>query len=139
MIEPLVAMLCDFANARDGLINIIGGGITTVRRTVYPDHLNAAYVALLQGTLTDFVGAPPIAVIFLDKNGSAMFRTELDPKQGEPPASDPEGAIYTAPILLDAHRVVLPEAGQYSIQLWVGDSLTNTARFLAVVDPSVGQ
>lgn len=105
------AFLCDFASVRDGLLSIIGGGITRLWRSGYPAPLHLC-VALVVQLEPDELGRPhEFAVTLIDADGNSVV--EALGGLNIVTADREDGENVSAPLALDLRNVLLPKDGSY--------------------------
>lgn len=114
MIELQAAMLCDAASIREGLLHVLGAGITFVIRPNYPAPLNASIGLLF--------GARDLPEAGEDHAFSVTLRREDgEAEPGEIKANvkfqrPPDGSrLQSLPVALDLHGTGLSAPGAYEI------------------------
>lgn len=116
-----VALLCDAANTRDGLLYILGGGVTRIRRPAYPAPMGLDLALRISGHQSESGTRHTLNVIVQDIDGrrhadvNATFATQSgsDMRPGED---------ITVPLPLDLRAVALPAAGEYSVEILIDDN-----------------
>lgn len=128
-----VALLCDAATVREGLLFILGGGVTRIGRDTYPSPLGvqvAIKVDIDADELKD--DEHSLVLILRDAAGTDIggarggFKTTADHEaiaRGEPVSMCAGVAIQS---------LVVPEPGRYTIDVSVNDEVMATLRFVAM-------
>jgi hypothetical protein len=110
------SLLCQGANiTADGLLNLVGGGITQVTATAFPISLVNIFLALsFTADGHDLRGDHTLIFTFSKRpnaqqasQGRATFSAETPPEPG----------LATAPLVLPLAGVVLPDSGEYDIPI----------------------
>lgn len=121
---PILA-LCDAAHVREGLLGVLGAGITEIRRDgAYPAPLSAQ-VAL------------QVHVVDVAENTDFKFALKFEHEDGQPTGIDdliiettvhePTG-LLSMPLVVDARDMPVPRAGQYRVALvYEGRELSSIA------------
>jgi hypothetical protein len=101
------------ANATsDGLLNVLGGGVTRLGTPTFPIPLFNLYFALSLLSYTEtFQGSHTLIVSFTDADNKEVSRATANFSAIAPP----ERALITASLVLPLSGVVLPAAGPYDI------------------------
>lgn len=113
------SLLCNGANTTgDGLLNIVGGGITILTTTDFPFALVNLVLALSLTASTDelFTGDHTLTFSFLKRpNAQQASHGTVEFSAATPP--EPSQPIATAPLVIPLNQVVIPEPGEYDIPI----------------------
>lgn len=110
------SLLCNGANVTaDGLLNLVGGGITQVTAPVFPIPLVNLFLALsFTADGPELQGDHTLIFAFAKRpdgqeasRGTVGFSADAPPEPGQ----------ATAPLVLPLAGVVLPESGEYDIPI----------------------
>ena len=117
--RALIATLCDFAQIREGLLNIVSAGVTRVTTPVYPGHLGCMVAVMLE--VADRI---PHEV-----------RARLESEDGKPIGevkaafqlsttdADPGEKVYL-PLVFDLREAQIPAPGRYQMVIETESSET---------------
>lgn len=114
------ALLCDAATVREGLLHILGGGVTRAGRNQYPAPvgLTLALRILIHPTEADEKHKMEVKLQDADGKALAGFDIEFHPKRDE--AKLDPGEHLSMPIPLNfPPQVQLPQPGQYSFEVLI--------------------
>lgn len=143
LIECRMFVLCDGASIREGLLGVLGGGISQIMRPEYPAELGVTIALMVE--LTDFFEPAPeltLRIDFLKADGTDVGITpfELDMTNGTGIPATGDG-VYNVPFVLNAEAVPIPAVGSYKFVLSANGSAVSALRLnatdgLASVDAS---
>lgn len=132
-----ILTLCDAASIREGLLHVLGAGITSMQRAEFPASLGCVLALQLELVLEgQGMHAVNIEMAFTGPDGEdrgiPSFVTALQ-IDGTGVASDLSSipGIATMPLVLNTADLMLPEAGLYRIELVVNGRFVNAIRFIA--------
>lgn len=146
VISSQVFVLCDAANVRDGLLNILGAGISSISRHEFPaqlDCLVAIQFEISGGSMDDEI---VLRVVVSGGDGEQVdvpeFETTLNQTPIEQRTPKPTPALnnpsFTVPFILNASALTVPAPGSYQMALFVNDQQLSSLRFHASVLESAG-
>ena len=127
----VTALLCDKAHARDGLLYVIGGGITRVWRAEYPAPAGVELALMIELHRTEAKRPHQIDIELVGEDGAVLF--ELG------------GAFQTAadhlkawdtqlvPFVVNLAGVPLTDVGPYNLEISIDGNHQSTIRFTAEV------
>lgn len=123
------ALLCDAASVRQGLLFVLGGGITRLWRTEYPAELGASLAMMLEMHQMELSRPHEIDVLVQGEDGAELARAkggfQLDGGDFE------VGEPALVPFVLDLHRVGLPSLGTYTVEIAVDGQHQHSLRVSA--------
>ncbi|MFK4760284.1 DUF6941 family protein [Microbacterium sp. ZW T5_45] len=127
-------ILCDAATVREGLINVIGGGLTYIRRPSYP----APLVCDIALTISHRGSADIGLKVVLRKDGEPQPLSEFE-LEGVAEASPemPRNAYTSTSFAIDARALAIPGPGDYTFTATVKGGKGMTVSFGAQEDPSL--
>lgn len=130
------ALLCDAATVREGLVHILGGGITRLNRTEYPSPMMTALaIAVVLSPLE--AGHPhEVLAVVQTEDGEAIVQAQGQLHPGDPSPLLEPGESVAIQLAIPLHQVVLPSAGGYSIEISVDDVHQLSLPFRAVHLPA---
>lgn len=133
MISTKAAILCDAASIREGLLHVLGGGITVLGRESYPAPLSASLALLFELTEVRSEGEihdVHIRAHRIGDDGRSLF--ELHTRLQIEPGSTSD-MIQSVPLLFNLTNAGLPEPGSYEIEVSVDNVTSTSVRFNAAL------
>ncbi|HCB05154.1 MAG TPA: hypothetical protein PLZ93_00465 [Nocardioides sp.] len=117
--------LCDAATVRDGLLHVLGGGVTRTFSPEYPAPLGVVFASILEfEQATDPPGAYQVVVRVLSEDGKEQFLAasgEIRIDYVETPDSSLPGLV---PFVVGLSNTELPRPGHYRVLVLVnGDEV----------------
>jgi hypothetical protein len=125
------ALLCDSVTIREGLLHILGGGITRANRDNFPAPLNLALALRIMVHPTEAEHTHELAVLLLGQDGERIAELGIQFGINDPAALEPAEEA-SLPLALSLHTVPLPREGPYSFQLLIDGIHQGTVPFRAV-------
>lgn len=126
------ALLCDAATVREGLIHILGGGITRIHRPAYPAPLGVAVALLLTLQRSEVTERHRLRLNIVNEDGKQV--AQLDGEFGIEPGPDVRpGEQVAMPLILNLGGIAIPKAGSYSMDLLVDSQLARSLPFYAEI------
>ena len=110
-----VATLCDFAQVREGLLFVSGGGITRANRSAFPADLGLMLALSVEVSEAELSEPLEIRVRVENEDGEQIAQV-VGVVQGSIAGLDP-GELTELPMPLDLRGVGLPEEGRYMIRV----------------------
>ena len=113
------ALLCDFAEVREGLLFLVGGPITRLWRPEFPAPMNVCVALVLEGTEGELAGiSHDLQVSVVDADG----RSHAEARAGIQAAPEgfgdlAPGEIVPIPVAVPLLGVPLPEPGSYDVHI----------------------
>jgi hypothetical protein len=111
--------VCDAATVREGLLHVLGAGISEIGRPSEPFELGAVLVAVVQLDQDEIRKAADIQVqIQITNDASSEIVLEVG---GTFSAGDRQrvGRVEYVPIVVDASMAMLPHYGEYTVRFVV--------------------
>ncbi|MDH3225766.1 MAG: hypothetical protein OEM67_01585 [Thermoleophilia bacterium] len=128
------ALLCDAVSIREGLLHILGGGITRIWVEQFPAAINAT-LALRVLIGSDEAESPQgINLLVQGPDGEELGSFNLDFGVNAPEGADAAGEV-PIPLAIPMQQVQLPAPGSYSIEVKVGDTIARSVRLEAAHRP----
>lgn len=132
-----ILTLCDAASIRDGLLHVLGAGLSYLQRTEFPASLACVLAVQLELVVEGKdMHALNIEMAFTGPNGEDRGIPRFATVQQVDGTNIPQdvsstGAIVTMPFVLNTTDLMLPEAGPYRIELVVNGLHVSAIRFTA--------
>ncbi len=124
------ALLCDAATAREGLLNVLGGGVTRVNAPMYPFQYQGALAVVFTAHPTEATREHEFQVILQTEDGQHLV--ELGGRmQAEPSPDIQPGEEMVIPLVLN-FNVALPQPGRYSFEALIDGIHQVTVPFRAL-------
>jgi len=128
--ELTTALLCDHVQVREGLLFIVAGGITRLRRPSYPAALGAGLAVVIELEQLEAESPHQFALVIVGEDGEEVGRVEAEIQVG-----DREGAYagenVQVPLGVDMSGASLPKAGAYELHVYVDNHHQRTVQFWA--------
>lgn len=122
--------LCDGATSREGLLNILGAGITEIQLNgEFPGAIGATLAALV--TFSGSHPEPPklsLSISTYDDKPIGVETFELGPGDETLPALE-AGPVYTIPLIINVGDMELPSAGRYKFTLSDSEGTSSVLEF----------
>lgn len=126
------ALLCDAATVREGLLHILGGGITRLHRAEYPAPMQVTLVAQVVLTPVEITTAHDVTAVIQTEDGEVVVQANGHLEAGAPnPLLEP-GESVILPLVINLTNVVVPVSGGYSIEIAVDGAHQTSLTFRAV-------
>lgn len=137
--EITIAALCDGANVRENLLNMVGVGLNRVHMPVYPSPLQVTFALRLEMEIAESQSGHALLVEIVDvENDSVLghFNGTVAPVPvGNVLETDlPVQAVAT----LSLASIQIPKPGRYDLTINVDDSLLKRVKFAVRPDPVPG-
>jgi hypothetical protein len=124
------ALLCDFASVREGLLFVIGGGVSRLFRPTYPGSLGVSIAFIVDLDPGD-IGVPhQISVRIRDEDGREVGRVLGAFNVPEAPDREP-GETLHVPLAIDLRPIPLPATGAYTAAIDVDGDERKSLSFVA--------
>jgi hypothetical protein len=131
------AFLCDGANVREGLLNILSAGITRVHRQTFPAPLGVQLA--IMATLMQVEARAPHALRLVVQGEDGETAIQLDGQFGfgEMPKGLQPGEPIAVPMVIDLRNARIPKAGIYSLEIVVDNQHMKSLPFVVSDKPIV--
>ncbi len=123
--------LCDAATVREGLLHILGAGITRINRPVYPAPLGAAVAMMLLLGPTESDRDHTLDVSVQSSDGAELAKIEGGFRGDRPPDVESDETV-AVPVVLGLHNVEVPGPGSYRIEIVIDGQRMSALAFVAV-------
>lgn len=123
-------LLCDAASVRDGLLFVLGAGVTRVWRESYPAPLGLQLAMLVTLQPSESHDEHRLRIILQDQDGKPVAKMDggFGAKAG--PDSRP-GEALAFPIVVGLEGLPIPSHGVYSIEVLIDHQLARSLVFQA--------
>ena len=132
--EIACALLCDAATVREGLLHVLGGGVTRVNSPQFPAPMNTALALEISVHPTEGGNDHQLQILVQTEDGSriaelgAAFNVSADPSGDTQP-----GEQFNVPLVVPLQMVGLPVAGGYSVEILIDGTHRRSIAFWAVL------
>ena len=121
------SLLCDYATVREGLLHVLGGGVTQVRREEVPTDGLDLSIALMfaYADFADFTSAHEFSVTIVDTSSGKSVAV-AKAKIVNVPMQEEMAPLPSVPAVLSLRALSLPSYSVYSVQISIdgGDVAT---------------
>ena len=111
------AVLCDFASVREGLLMIIGGGVTNLWRDELPAPMGCSVALLLALHPMEFGRPHEIEVLVQDEDGRQIAHVQGGFTAGTDDVTP--GDHLNVPLALDLRNVVIDNYGRFAVNIGI--------------------
>lgn len=128
--QVTTGILCDFASIREGLLFVVGGGVTRLRRPTFPAVIGCDVALVLELHPMELTRPHEIELLIQGEDGERVasimggFQAGGDPEPGE---------NLLVPVVFDLRNAAVPKPGWYSIEVSVDGNHQRTLRFRALM------
>lgn len=128
------ALLCDAATVREGLLHVLGGGITVLGRTAFPARMRVD-LGLIITAPSEYAAATHRVVITIARTGpdgdeSIALEGQLAAVELDPESDDP----WAMAAVVNLHEIPLAGPGRYRLTISVDDEDTDVELFFRAVE-----
>ena len=109
------AAICDFAQARDGLLTVVSAGINRLWRPQYPAPMGVMLALIVEVSEGEAKVPREIRLRVEDGDGAPLAEASAGFQIEPPPAQLDPGELMMVPFAVDFRTVQLPAAGRYQI------------------------
>jgi hypothetical protein len=128
------ALLCEAATVRDGLLFILGGGITVTGRPEFPSPLQMTLAVRVVMHREEISGQHELEIVLNDEDGASVVRVKVGFGLLDPEVV-PVGEEVAMPIPWNfPGRPLIPHAGRYSFELLIDGIHLKSVPFTAALD-----
>ena len=128
--EITTALLCDHAQVRDGLLFVLSGGITRVRRPSFPAPLGLGLACMLELDVIEAEHTHQFELVVIGEDGDEVGRVSADIQIGDRKGAY-AGENIQVPLAVDLQGAQLPRPGAYELRVYVDGQHRRTAQFWA--------
>jgi hypothetical protein len=133
-VEIRSALLCDFATVREGLLHVLGGGITRMWRPVLPAPLGVS-LALLIDLQPEEIGLLHHArLVVSSSDGESVAEADATLQPVPDPRLEP-GEHLSTPVVIPLHNVLVPQHGRYDLVLTIDNDAAPVTLQVWVLHP----
>lgn len=126
------ALLCDAVSVREGLLHILGGGVTRAGRTEFPGPLGLCLALRVLIHPTEAEKPHQLQVKLLNADGQPVAGVDVEFGLEDTGALEPgEHASLPIPLVFPP-EVQLPEPGTYSFELLIDGIHQVSVPFIAI-------
>lgn len=127
------ALLCDFAQVREGLLFVSSGGVTRVMRPEYPAPLGVVLALVVDLDPDEHDQQHRVRVRVIDSHDEVFWDGTAELGVGQVDAET--GEHLALPLVVDLRPVALPADGLYRIEADANGVLRQVLRLRAILVP----
>lgn len=125
------AMLCDAATVREGLLHVLGGGVTRLGRGEFPARMDVELALMVRQHPTEFDGRHMMRVVVQSADGDEVAGAELTWGPVQVLDGEVHGEAWQ-PVVVPLRLVQLPGPGDYSVEVLIDGIHQVSLPFVAV-------
>jgi len=125
------ALLCDAATVREGLLHILGGGITRAGRPGFPGPLGLTLALRILVHPTEADRSHQLVVRLQGEDGQEVARVDITFGVADPGALEPGEQISVPVPIPMPPQVALPTPGRYSFEVLIDGIHQTSVPFIA--------
>jgi hypothetical protein len=128
------ALLCDAANVREGLVNVLSAGITNIKRVSYPGPLGVTLFCMVEIPADEVGRSGKVSVEVRmtdqpDREAVASIAGSWETARG---SSEPDEKVPgNFPVVVNLSQVMIPEPGYYYVKFELDDGEARVLSFRA--------
>ncbi len=126
------ALLCDAATVREGLLHVLGAGITRLHRAEYPAPMQVTLAAQIVLTPVEVEFPHHMTATIQTEDGEVVIQATGHLEAGPPNPMLEPGESVILPIVMNFSNVMLNRPGGYSIELEVDTVHQSSVTFRAI-------
>jgi hypothetical protein len=130
-VKITTGILCDFASVREGLLFVVGGGITRVRRSQYPAAFGCSVALLVELHQMELTRPHELELRLLGLDGENIANIKAGFQATGEGLDLDIGENLPIPVVLDLRNAALPKPGRYNIEASIDGSHQLTLSFRA--------
>ena len=123
-------LLCDAATVREGLLHVLGGGISAMGRTEYPSTMQASLAVIVHLHPTEITTPHVLRVLVQNADGGDVAHIDVTIDATQLQADFPTRDIVQ-PIVIPLQNVTLPAPGDYSVEVLIDGMHQDSVPFAA--------
>lgn len=127
------ALLCDAATVREGLLHILGGGVSVMGRAEFPAPMLVQLAILIHQHPTELGQDHVLDVVVQNVDGARV--AEASVQWSTPAAAIPGFRELAQPVVLPLQDIGLPQPGAYSVELLINGHHEASVGFEVVTGP----
>jgi len=128
--QVAAAFLCDAASVREGLLHVLGGGITRVWRQEFPGPMGMSVAMLLELHRQELNRPHELSITVMGEDGQSVAEV----KGGFQAPANPNLEVHEGllvPMTLDLRAAAIPAAGAYTVDISIDGEHRRSLRFSA--------
>jgi len=131
------ALLADAVTVREGLLHILGGGVTRANRPAFPAPMLLSLGLRIMVHPTEIDNPHVVRILVLQEDGQQVAETTMgiNPPPPEARAAFQPGEEWSLPLALNLSPVALPAAGAYSVEVLIDGNHHASVPFLSLKQP----
>jgi hypothetical protein len=134
------ALLCDAVTVREGLLHMLGGGVTRVHRRGYPAALSPLSLAVrILVHPTEIDRTHQLEVRLQDADGKEVAKVDVQFGVADPGSVEPGEELSVPLPLTMPSQIALPHAGRYSFEFLIDGIHQLSVPFSATLSTGGGQ
>jgi hypothetical protein len=115
--EITTALVCNWAEVREGILFVSGGGITRAWKPQFPAPLGACVAVVLEGTQGEIIGVPhEVEIEICNADGAQLGLVKAGIQAAGSNDLEP-GEMMQVPLAFNISMVPLPGPGAYDIKV----------------------
>jgi hypothetical protein len=122
------ALLCDYASVREGLLHVLGGGITRMWRDQFPAPINASIALVIELHRDELDRPHELLVRISDEDGAMLFEARGGFQMARAPLLEPH-ETQLLPMALDLRPAGVQHAGPHQIDVSLDGEHRQTLTF----------
>lgn len=130
------ALLCDAATVREGLLHILGGGVSVMGRADFPAPMLVQLAILIHQDPTELGQEHVLDVVVQNIDGVRVAEASVQWLTSS--AAVPGFRELAQPLVLPLQDIGLPEPGAYSVELLINGHHEASIGFEVVSGPPAG-
>lgn len=131
-VNLLATVLADCAQSRDGLLFVLGGGVTRIAWKAFPARLDRDRALLLELHPSECGRPHDIRAVVQDAGGHQLAEVALRLQTDLPATLDP-GETIVVPSILVLSAAQIPRPGRYTVDLLVNGEHRQSLGFVAAL------
>ncbi|MHB8464368.1 MAG: DUF6941 family protein [Acidimicrobiales bacterium] len=117
--EITTALVCNWAEVREGILFVSGGGITRAWKQQFPAPFGVCLALVLEGTQGEMIGVPhEVEIEIADGDGVVAGQVTAGLQANGSPDLEP-GEMMQVPLAFNLSMLPLPAVGAYDIKVRV--------------------
>jgi hypothetical protein len=132
------ALLCDSAGVREGLLFVLGGGVSRVWRQTLPAPLNCCLAVLVEVDAAQLAVPHELRADLIGPQGQNLAQVRGGFQVGPSPIADP-GEGLLVPVALDLRNVAIKDFGWHRFVMSLDDEAAPEIPFKVALPPQAGR